>query len=72
VLTCFYNTHLVEKNMCHAVSRVDCDHTVKVGLGFFEKTVRGFAVFPTVRILGHVKADRSSVDVEDGIVLVGK
>jgi len=29
-------------------------------------------IFSTVRILRQIKADRSSVDVEDGIVLVWK
>ena len=56
--------------MCHAILRVDCDHAVKVSLGLIEKAVGRFVVLPTVRILRHVKADRSSIDVEDRIVLV--
>jgi hypothetical protein len=69
-LRCFHKAYLVKEYMCHAISRVDCDHTVKVRLGLFEKALGRFMVFPTVGILRHVKADRSSVYVKDRIVLV--
>ena len=58
--------------MSHTVSGVNCDHTVKVGLGFFEKARGRLVIFSTVRILRQIKADRSSVDVKHGIVLVWK
>lgn len=32
-------SYLVKEDMGHTVSRVNCDHTVKVGLGFFEKAL---------------------------------
>lgn len=32
--------YLVKEHMGHTVSGVDCDHTVKVALGFFEKALR--------------------------------
>ena len=69
-LRCFHRIYLVKEDMRDTISRVDCDHTVKVRLGFFEKTLGRFMVFPTVGILRHVKADRSSVYVKDRIVLV--
>lgn len=34
-----HRMYLIKEDMCHAVSRVDCGHTVKVGLGFFEKAL---------------------------------
>jgi len=64
--------YLVKEDMCHAIPTVDRDHTIKVGLGFFEKTLGRFVVSPTVGVLGHIQADRPSVDVKDGIVLIWK
>ena len=67
-----YGMYLVEEDMCHAISRIDRSHTAKVSLGCFEKTFGSFIVFPTVRILGHVQADRSSINVKDRVILVWK
>ena len=64
--------YLVKEYVCHTVSMVNCNHAVKVCLGFLKKALRRFVVFPTVRILRHVKADRSRVDVKDRIILVWK
>ena len=64
--------YLVKEDVCHAVSRVNCNHTVKVCLGFVEKAFGQFLVFPAIGILRHVKADRSSIDVEDRIILIWK
>jgi hypothetical protein len=58
--------------MGHTVSGVDCNHTIKVGLGFLEKVLGWFVVFSTGGILRQIKTDRSSVDVKNGIVLVWK
>ena len=71
-LRCFHWMYLVEEDMCYAIPRIDCDHTIKVGLGFFEKTLGRFVVSPTARVLRHIQADRSSVGVKDGIVLIWK
>ena len=68
----FNETYLVKEDMCHAISRVDRDHTVEVGLCCFEKTLGRLVAFSTVEILRHVKADRSSVDVKDWVILVWK
>lgn len=34
-----YGMYLVKEDMRHAISGVNCDHAVKVGLGFFEKVL---------------------------------
>ena len=31
--------YLVKEDVSYAISGVDCDYTVKVGLGFFEKVL---------------------------------
>jgi len=67
-----YRMYLVKEDMGYTIPRIDCDHTVEVGLGFFKEALGRFVIFPTVGILRHVKADRSSVSVKDGIVLVWK
>ena len=64
--------YLVKEDVCHAVSRVYCNHAVKVCLGFIEKALGQLLVFPTIGILRHVKADRSSIDMKDRIILVWK
>lgn len=58
--------------MCSAISRVDFDYMVQGGLCISEKTIRRFVFFPTVRLLGHIKADQPSVGVKDRIILIWK
>lgn len=71
-MLCVRRVYLVKEDVGHAIPRVDCDHTVKVGLGFFKKILGRFMISSTVGILRHIKADRSSIDVKNGIVLVWK
>jgi len=46
--------YLVKEDVCHAVSRVNCNHAVEVCLGFVEEALGQFLVIPAIGILRHV------------------